>query len=448
MATRFLHIILLAVLSLSIGSCNPSKKILAEAKAYENAGMMPQATERYEVAYYAYGNVEAHISLKRIGEQHLASLVSRARMARMSGRFEDALDLLAEAYQYSKNKTAWGLSPAEHLQNEEKEVRAEYVSDLIERATKALMDGSFEEARTLVDRAYRFDRNNAQLHFLEIMLEISPNYILGERAFQQGRFREAFDYMSRVTDIDPDFRDALKLREQAREKASFTIAYVTAATSGTEARLQSAIAGRVKQDIIALRNPFAQLLDRQNLDALIKEQQNSMDLLFDDAFAQKAGKLAGAEYIIIGELVSYENRLGSLKKTEKKGYLGTTTRSTKVKYMELDQTRTLNALFKFSIVKTETGRVFGGATIPIKLEDRVEYAQYPGDTRDLHPGEWKYGILGSSQDQVFGRKEKDAIDQRFASRTEPISFSEMELKMIEIIGAKVAEEVGKFIPEN
>jgi len=429
-------------------ACNPGKKLISEGQAYEKAGMTEPAIERYERAYYDHGNVEAHIALKRMAESKLSAMVSQARMARMSGQFESAMDKLTEAYHYSKSKAAWGLAPAENLLAEEKQVREEFVIYLIDKATDELYAGNFESARSMVDKAYRFDRNNAKLQYLELMLEIYPNYLLGKKAMDSARYRDAYRYFAKVTDRDPDFKDASTLKEVSVKEAAFTVAFVPSTNSKRDNKLETAIASAVKQEILELKSPFIHLLDRQNLQTLLLEQQNSMDVLFDEALAQKAGKLVGAEYIIIGELLSYENRLSSLKRTEKRGYLGATTKAPKVKYNEAEQHRALNAVYKFAIIKTETGRVFGGGNIPVALEDRVRFAEYQGDYQQLYPGDWKYGLIASSIDKVYSLEEKKALEVRFKSRTEPISAVELEMQMMKFIGMAVAKELEEFVPEK
>jgi len=428
--------------------CSPTKKILVEGRAYEEAGMFESAVERYETAYFQHGSVDAHIALKRMGEGKLAGMLSQARMALMSGQYELAMERLNEAYNYSKSKSAWGLSPAEGLLNEAQQVKEEYVNALIDESTALLMSGDFEASRGLMEKAYRQDRNNPKLAYLEMMLDIYPNYNLGKKAFDNGRNREAYRYMLKVIERDADFKDALQIKEEAQHLASFTLAFVPSAQSKSDSKLESVIASAVKQSILGLKIPFVQLVDRQNLQTLIREQQNSMDVLFDESLAQKAGHLVGAEYIVLGELLRYDNVLTSLKRTEKKGFMGATTRASKVKYNEAQRSRILNAVYKFSILHTETGRVYGSGNIPVALEDKVEYAEYSGDHQDLYPGDWKYGLISSSIDKVHGAEEKKQLDERFKARKEPFSYAEMELKMVQEIGAIIAKEVDLFEPEG
>lgn len=451
MPARFRYQVIQSALflaSLSWVACNPAKKLLTEGQAYEKAGMPDPASERYEKAYYEHGSVDAHIALKRIAESKISGMVSQARMARMSGQFELAMDKLTEAYNYSKSKAAWGLTGAENLLVEEKQVREEFVVNLIKSAEDELYGGNFESARVWVDKAYRFDRNNTKLQYLELMLEIYPNYLLGKKAIESARYREAYSYFAKVTDLDPDFKDASELKEESVKEAAFTVAFVPSANSKSDNKLETAIASAVKQEILELKSPFIHLLDRQNLQTLLLEQQNSMDVLFDESLAQKAGKLVGAEYIIIGELLSYENRLSSIKRTEKRGFLGATTKAPKVKYNEAEQTRSLNAVYKYSVLKTETGRVFGGGNIPIVLDDRVRFAEFSGDYQLLYPGEWKYGLMTSAIDKVYSLDEKKALEQRFKSKSEPFSYNEIEMQMMKAIGAAIAKELEEFVPEK
>jgi hypothetical protein len=277
------------------------------------------------------------------------------------------------------------------------------------------------------------------------MSQIYPNYNAGVKAMELELWRDAYDYFNEVAKLDADFKDVLKLREQCLNKAKFTIAYVPILKPEIDDAIESSVSAFVKQKVLALQSPFIELVERESLEAMLQEQMNSMNAAFDQNDVIEAGKLAGARYIITGELIMYEHKTSPQRALEKKAYLGSNVDDKKVRYTEYRLGRGIDASFRYKILDAETGKIYAAEIIPYIERDNVVWSDFEGDYSRLYPGEWKWQLMNSNEDVVLIDK-RDELMGQFTGRKGPISELEMRMKMMDEIGAKVAIAVKNFRP--
>jgi Curli production assembly/transport component CsgG len=436
---------LFVVLFLGIVSCNGPKKMLKEAKVYEDGGLREQAYQAYSSIYDQHAKPEALVGMKRIAQSIMIEKFQKAQMECMRGNHEQALTYYDEAFAYANSKSHLQLEIPLSAEEQKAQCKSDYFNSLYDTAEKAVLDENYDEAQRLIQKLRYLDRNNKKVEYLDLMSQIYPKYNSGVKAMELELWRDAYDYFNEVCKLDADFKDVLKLREQCLNRAKYTIAYVPILKSEIDDAIESSVSAFVKQKVLALQSPFIELVERESLEEMLQEQMNSMNAAFDQNDLIEAGKLAGARYIITGELVMYEHKTSPQRGYEKKAYLGNDVDDKKVRYTEYRLGRGIDASFRYKILDAETGKIYASEVIPYIERDNVVWSDFEGDYTRLYPGEWKWQLINSKEDIVLVDQREELMSQ-FTGRKGPITELEMRMKMMEEIGTKVAFAVKNFKP--
>lgn len=426
-------------------SCNTGKSLLKEAKIYEEGGLSEKAFDTYKSAYQAYNKPEGLVGMKRVAQKNLNQKVSDAQMECAAGNHLSAISSFKAAFDYKKQFESLELSLPPQTNFLYESCVNDYVELLTTNAENAIKNENYEAAQQYIRELRAFDRNNKKAEYLDILSQAYPNYKAGVKAMELGLYRDAYVFFNAVTSLDADFKDALSLRNECLEKAKFNIAYIPVHAKNASKEIETSISAAVKQQIINLENPFIQLVERESLEQLIEEQMNSMSAVFDQSEVIEAGKIAGARYIITGEIISYDVLTAPQRNVERKGYLGPTVNDKKVKYVEHRLGRGLDVAYKYQILDAETGKIYASEVVTFSERDNVVWSEYEGDYTKVYPGEWKWQLMGSKEDFI-NRDEKDRLMEEFTGRKGPKTELELRLAMMDVVGREVAKAVKNFKP--
>lgn len=442
MKFRSLSILILIVLS---SGCT-YQKAMHDGQVYSESGMHQEALQAYRNAWSTKGRAEARVAMQRSAEAHLSDLISEAQQALFTGNLEKAWEISQDANRFVASMGPMDLLGEAQLARLEFDIKVSDEAQRFDRAEELIQDGRFEEAEDELLALLRKYPENEEAEFLLVMAQVYPAYNAGLLAMEKGLYRQAYQNFLEVTRKDAAFKDALELRDECLEKASFRLAYVPIHAAGIPTDVELKIAASVKKQLLAAEDPFLKLLDRENMDKLLDEQMQGMSGLFDEEKAAQAGKLEGAEYVLAVEVIRYENKMGRLQSAERKGYLGTSLRAaSKVRYMEYYRKRSVEASVRYQVIHAETGQVFMSEMIPYNANDIVNYAVFDGPSEELHPGEWQYKIIGSRYD-VVDVEGFDDLQKRLQSRRQLASRATMENDMLEFVAMDIAHAIGGFEP--
>ena len=411
----------------------------------EQGGLTQKAFEKYNEVYEQYGKPEGLVGMRRIAQADLNAQFQSAQLECMRGNYEKALDMYESAYAFVSKHSTLQLAIPTSAESQNASCKSDYINFLYESAENAVKDERYEEAQVLIRKLRSLDRNNKKAEYLDLLSRIYPNYNRGVKAMELGYWREGYDFFNEVVKLDAGFKDALQRMNECLQKAKFTIAYIPVEKKNMDEGTVKSLSGAVKQRILQLQSPFIELVEREGIETLLGEQMTSMTAAFDEQKVIEAGRLIGARYIVTGEIVSYDHKVAQQRAIERKAYLGPTTNSKKVKYMEYRLGRGLDAAFKFQILDAETGRVFATEMIPFSERDNVVWSDFEGDYTRLYPGEWKWQLISSKED-VVNVKERDRLMSEFNGRKGPVSEMELRNRMIALFADRVGRAVREFKP--
>lgn len=444
------RILVLLFSLLLLAGCQTYKQSLADAQTYEEAGMHEEAMRRYKDLYQSKPQrPEAHIKLRSTAQYILDRHYADARMLTGQGKYDQALVVLDDARSFAMQHQWLDLNEPMTAETLKADIYKALADQYYREAETALREERWEKAKDLIAQSRRYDRDREELEYLDLMVRILPEFRKGMKAKELGLYQEAYYYFEKVANIDADFSDVLAHMQECLERADFTVTYVHYTLNGQNSGRDKAIITSVKQEVLALDNPFIRLVARDDIDVLIEEQRNSMTGVFDEEAAVEAGKLLGAEYVVVGEVLDTDLRLSPVKSVQHKGWAGPSTQSRKVEYIERRRDLTHIVSFRYHLMNAETGEVLAAENIPYTYTDQLNWIDYNGDPDQLYPGDWKFRLIGSSVDRVVtDPKSKEEIDELLIARRQVLSEAELEQHFIQFIGAEIAHKLEHYANER
>jgi hypothetical protein len=432
-------------LVLVLASCSGYRSAMKEAFKLEEAGLRKEAMERYTAIFGAHQKADARIGMKRNGQAILDSKFQSARGECMRGNYIEALSMYDAAFAYHLEQQALELKLPSNAQMDKESCRQDYIDYLYSSAEDAVLQERYDEAKTLIQRLYQIDRNNKRAQYLDLLCEIIPNYNKGKKAEELGLWRDAYRYFNEVTQLDAGYKDALGRRDAALEKSQVTLAVVQFEADASLAFLQKELVAVTKNELLQLRDPFLQLVERDDLSALVEEQTKGMLGLVDAATAIKAGELTGAQFLLSLELMQVNVQPLRSTRQERKGFLGSNETARKVKYTEIVSSRSVEATCRYKVIDTESGRVHLSGSIPYAKRETGISHEFDGDYTRLYPGDWKWQLVPSKSD-VVQLESKDEMDAIFQGKRNVRSEAVLRNELVKFFAEKMAAEMKNFVP--
>jgi hypothetical protein len=236
--------------------------------------------------------------------------------------------------------------------------------------------------------------------YLESLCVLYPNYYLATKSLNEGRLRDAYKALKKIESIDPSFKDSKQMLETCLKQGRITVAYVSVDRDNVNNEVEKEMGAHIMQSLLDNKDPFLTLLDRDYTSKLLEEQKLGMSGLYDEKTLIQAGKLVGAQYILLGEIIEYTADQKLNDYGFKKGYLGKTIGDTKVKYRQWNKKFSLQMKYRISMVDSETGETLFNSVYPLNKVSEIEWAEYNGDYKMVYPGYWNWELIKTGEDRV------------------------------------------------
>lgn len=445
---KWLRLCFFLIVVTAITACSPHKRTLTEARSLSEAGLQKDAFDRYLAVYQQDPRkTEALIGLRETSRSLVNRYYSEVQMLKGQENYLRALDALADADNFVNQYRWLDLQRPFFADNLREEIHKALGRQNYQLAEDAVRRERWEEATSFLNTARRYDRNMEEIVYLERMIRILPDYRKGEKAMELGLWQEAYVFLERVSQIDADFGNVLGLMDECVERARITATTIHITRSNEPTATDRSIMTSVKQNILDLKNPFVRLVVRDDLDYLLDEQRASMSGAFDESAVVEAGRLIGANYVILGELLRFDLKTEIISETRQKAYAGRNILARKVEYIERRSRQSLDAVYRYYLVRTETGEVVAAENIPFYSEEELHWAEYNGDHTSLHPGNWNQVGLPSLQDRVY-LDQKHLLDRLMNAPRQHSLGNTKEQEFIRLVGEEVAERINAYALER
>jgi tetratricopeptide (TPR) repeat protein len=395
--------------------CNGSKSLSKKAVKLEEAGLYSDAALFYYNSLIKNrNNIDARIGLTKMGQRLLNEKVDDFTKTKAMGETKEAVYSYLEAMAYYDKVERLGinLEYPRYITDDYEDVKASYIKELYNESNELMADKKFDQATIILKEIERLEPGYKDVSVLKNTAVNEPLYLAAVQHFDAGRYRLAYYEFDEIFRVDPNYKDAAILKDECLDLGKFPVAIGEIKNSSSRKGVDDRLAAFVITELSAINDPFLRIVERDNLELILEEQRMSLSGIVDEGTAVQVGNLLGAKAIITGTVLTYEERKGELKVSEKKGFEGYRvklynkeqdkhyyqTRYKPVNYKEYYNANEVSISFQYKAISLETGEILFSDIAEKKISDDVFYASYDGEATNLFPAN-KNGVITSRVDK-------------------------------------------------
>lgn len=459
--TKYLILVLISIILFS--GC-ASKRYAKKGLEFEQVGYYEKAAEMYYMSLVKnYNNVDAAIGLKKNGQLTLNKMLEQFLDYYRTDLIKDAVYKYIECEEYYTKAKDVGIEfnfPKSYIEYFT-EVKNIYLEEIYNEAYLLLEDESFEKAELKFNEILLIDPSYGDVSELKKTAHYEPIYRKGKNYLNQQKYRLAYYSFDKILKDLHTYKNSQELLETALSNAIITIAFIDFTNISRYPNIEKQLQSNVEKQLSEVNSPFIKIVDRDNNERITSEQLLSLQGQVDEVISSKAGKMLGVKSLLTGQLQEYTIYNGSLKKSEKKGYIkeiktevknGEKVEKTvyhKVNYYEYNQSKSITCKFQFKLISTETAEVLVSDIITVTADDEIHYAKFDGNNKNLVKGYWESSKKKSSKDEVDDNYSDNKKLQRLLNgRSNIKSIDKLKIEISNYIGTKTATKVEKYDPEK
>jgi tetratricopeptide (TPR) repeat protein len=438
----------------SLVSCKGPKYYTKLGTKQEVSGLTAEAANSYYAALMRKRSyVDAQIGMKRTGQTVLNQKMAEFGRKKTMGTAKEGVYAYLEADDYRKKISNAGvnLDVSQMYLDDFDAAKAQYVSELYEKGTMHLEREEYRDAEVTFKELTKFDPNFKDAKDLGDVAYLEPLYKDGKAMLEAGRYRSAYESLNKVLAKKSNYKNSLDLKNQSLEKGTITIALLPF-SNGT--RTQNAEVNMSAYTLSALTNikdPFLRVVDREHMMAILQEQKLQLSGVVDDATAVEVGKIVGAQVILTGTVLKYDEKRGTVNRETRTAYQSYSEKQVSngqevvvTKYKPVDYSSYYGKSYcsmdaQVKLISLKTGELLRTNMITKKLEDEVYYAKSDFDKNSLFPGEG--GRVETSSERV------QSFRSLFNARREMKSVDELNAELYKSVTNEMAEQVKSLMLE-
>jgi len=453
-------------LLLIIFACNGPKSLTRKGNKLSEAGMYKESSEYFLRALSAKPDfIKAKVALKASGQHVIDDQESIFFKALNSGDKKTAVYSFIEMKTFQDRVSAVKveLSFPSQYQDDFEQVKLQYLDERFAAANELLGKEEFGASEIIFNEIIFLQPDYKDVASLKKYAHIEPIYRRGVDAVKKEKYRAAYYSFQEVVQQQDDYKNAKAMMAEALADAQYTIAFMPFENVTYERGASDHIAAKLMNDVLQNKGPFLKVIDRQNIDVLLKEQKLGMIGAVDERSAANAGNMIGAKAILMGKLLAVKVSENPVVSQRIKGYEAyqvkklnpqngqyySETNYNKVNYVEYTGNRQVTSSFQYKLISTETGEILMSSIVTETSSSTVHYASYDGNRSQLYPGTWLSQTQNNTSDKVYtGSNEKKQLDALFSAPRTLSSREVLTSALYDKIGATAAQAVYSFNPEN
>jgi len=398
-----------------MAGCSGSKSLAKKGDQLMEAGLYTDAATFYFNALLRnQNNVDARIGLNQTAQKVLNDKYDVFSKARAMEEHKSALNAYQDAVAYREKVQRLGvkLDAANHYTQDYEEVKGIFMKNLYDKGNDLMADRKFDEANVLFKEIAQLDPNYKDLQELKNIARNEPVYIDGSALFDALNYRQAYYKFDEIYRTDPGYKDVAVLRAECLDLGKYPVAIMPMENASGKKDVEKRVHAFVITELASADNPFLRIVERDNMDVILREQRLSLSGIIDERTASQVGNLLGAKVIITGNVLSYNTTTGKMRVTEKNGYEAYQvkllnketdkhyyeTRYRPVKYQEYYNRNETTFSFQYKGISLETGEVLFSRIVDKTYDSKVYYGAYSGEVTHLYPA-GSNGVLRNSRDK-------------------------------------------------
>lgn len=459
---RILPLLLAAIVIFS--GC-ASKRNYNKAQKFDDAGLYTDAANLYFKSLSANkNNIDAKLGLQRTGQMVLEDKVDAFKAKYSNGTAKEAVYAYREAEGYYEQLSALGVKLI--ISDEQKEyyleVKDKYLDILYQQASKALSLDEFSSAEAQFGEILSIDKNFKDTQSLWITAKYEPVYRHGEQLISTSSYRSAYADFTLINKNTKGYKNSIELQARCLDSATISIAVLPFSyTYPSYNKNSSIVKTSVINGINNIKSPFYKIISDEAIRSM-PEWQTIRDESLAIKYARRINTFE-AKSILSATIEKQSAQKGSLQRKEKHGYLKQETevvnpetklkeRKTtykKVRYYEYTQVNKAVLSVNYKLNRIDTDELAVSDQFYAEEEDRIHYARFDGNYKNLVAGAWKHISKESSSDRVYDSSESNKeLRKLFNNKKEIVSVSQLEKKLLDNCAKKIATSISNYKPEN
>ncbi len=432
-----------------LAGCNGSKGLAKKGAELQEAGLYNDAALFYYNSLVKNrNNVDARIGLTSTAQKVLDDKLADFTKAKAMSENKKAVYAYQDASAYREKVERLGVSlrTPDYILNDYNDVKTLYVKDLYNKGNDLMAAKKFDEANSLFAEITRLEPNYKDVSELKNVSQNEPIYLRATELFDKQNYRSAYYEFDAVYRADANYKDVGILRNECLDKGQYPVAVVPFENASGHRDMEKRIQAFVLTDLSQIKDPFLKIIERDNMEMIMREQRLSLSGIVNEQTAAQVGNLLGAKAIITGTLLSYTPKKGRMNVREKDAYEGYQvklynkeedknyyeTRYKAVTYKEYYSSNEVTLSFQYKAISLESGEVLFSKVVNKKMDSNVYYGVYPGEVTNLYPAN-KDGV------QTSNRERKELIALMRAPR---------EIKTVDQLANEAYTEVAQSLSSD
>ena len=453
MKMRLLTICLLC-LSVAFTSCKGPKYYTKLGEKQEAAGLSSEAATSYFNALSKKRSyIPAQAGMKRAGQLVLNQKLAEFGRKKSMATNREAVYAYIEANDYKNKISNIGveLEIGQMYADDYEQSKSAYINELYEKGTSHLEKEEYQLAEANFKEIEKFNPNFKDAKELQDIAYLEPLYKDGKAMFNAGRYRTAYESLNKVIARNSNYKDAVDLKNKSLEKGTVIIAMVPFNNGTKVTGIESNMSAYVLTALSEIKDPFLKVVDRENMMTILQEQKFQLSGMVNEQTAVEVGKLVGAQIMLTGTILKFEEKKGLVDSEKRTAYLSylekqvsngqeiNITKYKPVPYRYYNGRSHATLDFQLKIVSLKTGELLKTKMINKQIVDEVRYATAEVSRENLYPE--LNGSVSTAPDQV------QPFRNLFVARRELKSTSDLTTDAYKQTAKEVATDVANMMLE-
>ncbi len=402
MKSHLRHIIFFSVMMLIIAGCQNSKYYTKMAIKQETAGLITESSQNYYIALQKNrANVDAQIGMKKSGQLVLNSMLNDFAKQKNFGSEKDAVYayLAAKDYKDKIQRVGINLLIADYYESDYQSSKNSYLMKLYEEGTTLLEEQNYTGAEKKFEEICKLDADYKDTKELGEIAYLQPLYVEGKKLMESEYYRQAYNNFEKILSRNPTFRDTKKLRDECIDKGIYTVAVMTFDNATTSIGVDAKVSAYALTSLTSIKDPFLRVVDRSSMEAILDEQKLQLSGVIDENTAVSVGQIVGAQALLTGTVLSYNENQGTLRTKNREAYTAYQekylnkedgkyyyqTRYKPATYTEYYNNNSISISIQYKLTNLKTGEIIKTEIITKEVTDEVLYGKYTGELANLFP---------------------------------------------------------------
>ncbi len=438
----YIYVFLIAI-SFSIIGCK-SYRYTKKATKLEVLGQHVEAANLYYQALVANRtNIDAVAGLSRTGQISLDKKLSKFNQAYNNQNNKEGVYLYEDAKKYYDKILGVGveLNFPNYYNDYYNEVKNTFIEDLYYKGIKLIDEEHFEQAEPVFKEIVKLNPNYKDSKEKLITAIYEPKYRYGLRKIEEKAYRNAYYIFDEIIKKAGAYKNSYDLKKECLRKGSVTVFIKPVVGYSVDYDLRKTVQSEIMHAITETDNPFIKIIDANN-------GNNGAE---------------NCDITLSCEITDYRYDKGELEKIEQRGYLRkhvkTLNKSTesyeykteygKVVYYEYEMSRSVSMTYLFKLVDNKSGEILATESKNSFTVDKIHYARYNGNHKNLVPGYWKYKKISNSADRVYDNQfAVQKLQELMRARSVIKNYNTLSAATINKASKYISVKINNFVNEN